>query len=79
MLRLTGGDWSHCAAFPPGADLVMTVSRVHRNCLREIDGVWWVWVVGHRHPECTWAYVERHPPCLQLMATVSVLARAVGS
>lgn len=79
VLRLTGDDWSHCAARPPGAYIDMTVSRVHRACTREIGGEWWVWIVGHHHPACTGAYVERHPPCLQLMVRVEALAKAVRS
>lgn len=76
VLQLTGHDWSHCASYPPGAYVDITVSRVHRGCFREQNGVLWVWVVGHRHPSCRWPHVEQHVPCLQLMVRVDMLTRA---
>lgn len=78
ILRMTGRDWSHCAAYPPGTYVDMTVTRVDRTCVREQNGVLWVWVVGHRYPTCTRAYVERHVPCLQLMVRVGVLQHHAG-
>ncbi|ROT33950.1 hypothetical protein EF879_03410 [Micromonospora sp. HM5-17] len=79
LLRLAPGEWSHCHAVPAGSRLDVTVSRVHRNVVRRDEAGLWVWVVGHEHPACGWAHVERHPPCRQLMVRVDVLARAVAS
>ena len=77
VLRMTSREWSHSAAYPPGAYVDMTVSRVHRKCIRVQRGVLWVWVVGHRHPDCTWPHVEHHVPCLQMLVRVDTLRRAV--
>lgn len=77
-LNLRPDEWSHCAAIQPGAYLDMTVSRVHSNVSRDEGDGLSVWVVGHRHPECTWDHVEPHVPCLQLLVRVDALDRAVN-
>ncbi|MEO3744775.1 hypothetical protein [Plantactinospora sp. B5E13] len=77
LLRLAPGEWSHCRTVPDGSPLNVTVCRVHRNVTRQDGADLWVWIVGHEHPSCTWPHVESHPPCLQLMVRVDVLARVV--
>ncbi|MGI5212885.1 hypothetical protein [Plantactinospora sp. CA-290183] len=77
LLRMRPGEWSHCARVPVGTYLEMTVCRIHRNVIRQDEAGRWVWVVGHEHPSCTWAHVEPHPPCLQLMVRLDVLIGAV--
>ncbi|MDG4791227.1 hypothetical protein O7626_35925 [Micromonospora sp. WMMD1102] len=76
LLRLAPGEWSHCATARLGTYLEMTVTRVHRHAVRADEVGLWVWVAGHEHPACTWAYVDPHPPCLHLLVRVDVLAIA---
>ncbi|MFY1689263.1 hypothetical protein [Plantactinospora sp. WMMB782] len=76
LLRLAPGEWSHCATARLGTYLEMTVTRVHRNAVRADEAGLWVWVAGHEHPTCTWAYVDPHPPCLHLLVRVDMLSIA---
>ncbi|WP_159079269.1 hypothetical protein [Plantactinospora sp. BC1] len=76
LLRLGPGEWSHCATVPLGTYLEMTLSRIHRNAVRTAPAGLWVWVVGHKHPACTWADVDPHPPCLQVIVRVDALVAA---
>ncbi|MGX7669300.1 hypothetical protein [Plantactinospora sp. DSM 117369] len=75
LLRLAPGEWSHCATARLGTYLEMTLSRIHRNAIHEDEAGIWVWLVGHEHPACTWAHVDPHPPCLQVMVRVDALTR----
>ncbi|MEO3925268.1 hypothetical protein ABGB07_15565 [Micromonosporaceae bacterium B7E4] len=78
LLRLAPDEWSHCATARPGTYLEMVLSRIHRNAVHEGAAGLWVWVVGHEHPACTWAHVDPHPPCLQVMVRVDALTAAAG-
>ncbi|MGI5146201.1 hypothetical protein ACQEVC_07365 [Plantactinospora sp. CA-294935] len=78
LLRFAPGEWSHCATARLGTYLEMTLSRMHRNAVREDEAGLWVWLVGHEHPACTWAHVDPHPPCLQVMVRVDALTAAAG-
>jgi hypothetical protein len=75
LLRLRAGDWHHIHDLPCNAYCDMTVTRVHAGVTREDGGHLWVWVTGHDHPTCSWASVEPHAPCVELMVRLVVLQR----
>ncbi|GIG85112.1 hypothetical protein ACFQ3X_12180 [Plantactinospora endophytica] len=55
-----------------GLDLVVT--QTHRRVVLS-DGYLWAWVSGHE-PACNRADREPHPPCTEVLVSLSVLCSA---
>ncbi|MEV4481735.1 hypothetical protein [Micromonospora coxensis] len=74
LLRLGGDDWSFGRDLTPGTHVDVVLVRLRTDLAHLSDE--WMWVLGHR-PQCEYAHVDQHPPCMELRVRVAVLRRYV--